>query len=1177
MLTPARLKAVTGLDAAVDLLHELGFTAKPARVDARELKIGDYPENRVLRTPGSKARGYAWFVAEAPFRPPTLKPFGGRLLQFLHDWPLGLLGIPGPDGQWQRIIVIRPNWVRGVFNAVRVSKLEVDISSPTRHDAEVLSSLRWFGQEREAHHRIERGLDVEAVTKRFYLGLAEHHANLIEAVREAADASAAVLNGVKLAGGVDRVALRILTQLLFCWFLQRKRLLANDPDFLRNRFLRRRGNYYQTELERLFYEALSTPADQRPAGAPGPEVPFLNGGLFVRTYGDVSLPLADELFDAEEGLLGFLGSWTFTVAEDVPEEMEVAVDPEMLGKVFENLISDEEEKKQGTVYTPRAVVHFMCREALVPWLQQRLEVDENWARLLLVQDDVLNAYSNEHGTEAVLELAEELDRNLESLTVLDPAVGSGAFPLGMLAEIVRLRRMAFVLIKGKDPGTDDLIAWKLRAIEQTLTGVDINPTAIELCRLRLWLALVVDLPEGETPHPLPNLEHRTIVANSLTDFVNSVEVQNTREGQAGGLEAAALPTTEVIALRHAYFAASDPAQKAAIRDSLQEHEDRLIEEIFDRARRQGDQGKESQQQLEELSGRFRSWDREFPVFAPSFHAPDVWTAGGWDITIMNPPYLGKKEVAQHIDPMRRADYEHHFGEVNDLMVLFAYRAWQLSRIGGVVSMIFNDSIFTSSDASDLRRRMVESSDVLVCARTKCFEGKAVNGGVVVTRLTRSDPAAPLRWVEGYKCPTADFASASDPLPFSGKVGKTEAAGSMSVFSAPGDVFRVLPHRPLFRPSAEAISLLERFTACERWDTIGTPEGWDKLSNTRALDREIEDLRRTGWHDGLQPGRWVLLGYVIEGGQGLATADDKFFLGAIDGTDAAEEHRATQARLEELLKKDSGTWQKYESLRGKGFGREEALIALWADMSNDGILSELWPRGGTFRIAPKDQVRREPLSEQERKDGITSGPTWVPFEKGDQSQPVEGEDGKITYQGARWTRDNPLVIDWSRDAVRILRQRASGKSTRRKPYFRNEHLWFSEGVTWNRVASFLRCRVIPRNAIFADKAPLIRPHVPWLNTDSLMALLNSPSLDFLLRTFVGSRMMIEIGDVRRIPVPVFSPEHDRRLTSLARKAIREKLSADQGRQSILGDIEREIDVYVRELYGIKSDAILWVVR
>jgi hypothetical protein len=204
------------------------------------------------------------------------------------------------------------------------------------------------------------------VTRRFFIGLAEHHTALLDAVHHAVDTAPAALAGVKDAGGADRVALRILTQMIFCWFLQRMGVLAGDRDYFRNRFVRRRGSYYRTELEPLFYDALAKPVGDRPPHAAGAEVPFLNGELFERHYGDASLPLPDELFDVEGGLLGFLESWTFTIAEDIPDEVEVAVDPEMLGKVFENLIGDEEARRQGTVYTPRPVVHFMCRMADLP-------------------------------------------------------------------------------------------------------------------------------------------------------------------------------------------------------------------------------------------------------------------------------------------------------------------------------------------------------------------------------------------------------------------------------------------------------------------------------------------------------------------------------------------------------------------------------------------------------------------------------------------------------------------------------------------------------------------------------------------------------------------------------------------------------------------------------------------
>lgn len=322
---------------------------------------------------------------------------------------------------------------------------------------------------------------------------------------------------------------------------------------------------------------------------------------------------------------------------------------------------------------------------------------------------------------------------------------------------------------------------------------------------------------------------------------------------------------------------------------------------------------------------------------------------------------------------------------------------------------------------------------------------------------------------------------------------------------------------------------------------------------------------------------MLLGYVIEGGQGLATADDKHFLGAIAGTDAAEEHLANQELLERLLEREPRLLREYERLRRRGRSREEALLALWDDLDNDAVLARLWPKGATFRIADPKDVRTEPLSEVERRDGIASGPFWVPFEKGDRSQEVTDDGGRVSYLGARWVRDNPLVIDWSRDSVRLLRARARGATRRRKPRLQNEHLWFTEGVTWNRVASYLRTRAVPRTAIFGSEAPTVKPRIGWMTPGSLMALLNSDCVDFLLRTFLGSRMHIEIGDLRRIPIPVLSAEQNGRLTELARLAIEEKRRSDAGEPHALAEVEGQIDAYVRDLYGVSRDAELWVVR
>lgn len=531
-----RLRALTDLDAAAGLLRELGYVAPPRRIDPASLGLGDFPRNYLLQDGNSMSAGYRVLMTETRNPPRQWASLGRLLAQNLHDRPLAMVGVLGADGVWDRVVLLRPRLVRspgGVTYRTRTARLEVARNHPTRHDAEVMEQLRWRGGDfREAHQALDAAFDVEAVAKRFFVGLRGHFDHLEEAIRTLGRSDTAALAGITQAGGSQRVAIRIVSQVLFCYFLQRKGLLAGDRDYLLSRRRQKSGPYYARELEPLFYETLAVPVAQRGAALPGAEVPFLNGGLFERPYADVSLDLPDAVFAPEpgDGLLEYLSRWTFTISEEAPDEVDVAVDPELLGRVFENLISDDEQSRHGVVYTPRPVVQFMCREALVPWLQERAGLEEAWGRRILTDDAVLDTYRDQHGTDDALLLCRALDEALGGLTVLDPAVGSGAFLLGMLAELVRLRTLLWSQTHGRPPEQEEVRRWKLAIIERTLFGVDIEPLALELCRLRLWLSLVVDLSANAPVPPLPNLEYRTVPADSLTDFVAGTAIQDTRRG-----------------------------------------------------------------------------------------------------------------------------------------------------------------------------------------------------------------------------------------------------------------------------------------------------------------------------------------------------------------------------------------------------------------------------------------------------------------------------------------------------------------------------------------------------------------------------------------------------------------------------------------------------------------------
>jgi hypothetical protein len=1178
------LRPVRSIERAVELARLLGYEANPLPYDGSG--VGLAGETVRLNSDRSPAKGYGLLISEIDAVPRSLRTLGRKLVEQFHDRPLALLGVRNGSEGWNELVVVRPRLIEGGGGSVSVAKLTIDVERPTAHDAEVVSGLGWDASDPDgAHARIDKALDAERVTRKFFEGLNQHYQRLFAAVTKAGETDAAVLGGLQQAGGADRVALRVVTQILFCYFLQRKGLLEGDRAWLTRRFqasLTRGGAYYQRVLEPLFYEALAKPGDLRPDDWRRESLPFLNGGLFERHYGDVSLPIPDGVLSADEGLLGFLDQWTFTVSEEAADESEVAVDPEMLGKIFESLIPENVLRKEGTVYTPRPVVQFMCREALVPYLEREAGLDENGARRLLLDDEAFERTTEEHGSDASLALARRVDVALDRIRVIDPAVGSGAFLLGMMSEIVRMRRLCNEIVNGREAVARDLWLWKLNAIERSLFGVDVNATAIELCRLRLWLSLLVEEETGHV-HPLPNLEYRTVCADSLRDFVAGVEVQQTRSG-ALTLGFDIEDPDRLVALRESYFEAWQPAEKKRLRDELEEAEDELVESIFARAienaraaaqaqakaaREQGAAALE--QQLPDLRRQYQSSDRVFPAFLPAFHAPDVARAGGWDIAIANPPYVGRKEVAQRFDASYCADLEKHYGRTYDLMIHFAFRAFELARTGGIVSMIFNDSIFTSTDATGFRRFLLPESPTTIrlasIVRTRCFEGKAVNGGVIVA--VEAPPGdRTIRYIENHGRPPDELSGASVAVSLDDS---PHPVGRSELWVEQRRQYVRLPHRPFFRPSPEALILLDRFEECVAWSELGRISSnggadWEMLSETRALERWKGEQRRAGFYDRLRQQRFVMLGLVIEGGQGLATADDRRFLAAVEGTEEAEKALRNRERLEEIVVAHAAAAELYRRQRAAGRAVDEALLDV-AGRFRDNDLG--WPRSGLIRIAPPEAIITRSLTEHEVEAGIDGSASFVAFEKGDDS----GADG-----GARWRRENPLVIDWSADSVALLRERARQSTSHRKPRLQNEKLWGCGGVTWNRIARYLRAREVPPGAIFSDKTPTVRPTEDWLTAQALLALLNAPAIDFIARTLLGSLMQIEIGDIRRLPIPVLDDHNAERLTGLGVRAVAAKAALDRDESGeSLGEIESELDAVVRELYRVPRGADLWVVR
>lgn len=368
---------------------------------------------------------------------------------------------------------------------------------------------------------------------------------------------------------------KLLGRIVFLYFLQKKGWLGvpedktwghGPEDFLHQLFLdyKEKEGFYALVLVPLFFETLNTERENdlfkiksslfSKPGYSKIKIPYLNGGLFDDDEPETdTLNFPRELF---EKLFFFFDQYNFTVYEDSPDEHTVAVDPEMLGHIFENLLEDNKDK--GAYYTPKEIVHYMCRESLIEYLYTKLKpsIPESYrelgkdqtdlfgnkgkkGQLALVQKhepikeevsrEAIEKFIKNHEAAEIIDWDENILKALKDVKVCDPAIGSGAFPMGILMEIFYAVETLFYV----NPDTVNAI-WKLgnnnqvfnaakvkeSIIQNSIYGVDIEKGAVDIARLRFWLSLVVD----ETrPKPLPNLDYKIVVGNSLLGkFENEV-------------------------------------------------------------------------------------------------------------------------------------------------------------------------------------------------------------------------------------------------------------------------------------------------------------------------------------------------------------------------------------------------------------------------------------------------------------------------------------------------------------------------------------------------------------------------------------------------------------------------------------------------------------------------------
>ena len=519
---------------------------------------------------------------------------------------------------------------------------------------------------------------------------------------------------------------KMMGRIVFLHFLQKKGWLNGNPSFLRDLFLSspHQADFLEQVLEPLFFGIFNTESEQREKLFASEHwdkgllkqwerLPYLNGGLFERDEVDkMNIRLPASLFN---NLFTFLASYNFTVDENDPDDAEIGVDPEMLGKIFESLLEDN--KAKGAFYTPKEIVRYMCKESLIAYLSEQLSVnsEQNDKTKTPTNTDFqitdhsslitkIRTFVETHEMQPELEsYRDTLNKSLREVKICDPAIGSGAFPMGLLNELWRCREAISTPLSRA--------ALKREIIENNVYGVDIEKGAIDIARLRFWLSIVVDSDE---PEALPNFDYKFMQGNSLIESFEGVDLSRmmSNDGQhsslgkgrqkAGenqlGIEFASTDTKRNLQLMlREYFGITDHEQKSRQRSEINNSVKSYI--------RQQDLRPEA---LARLTALDPSANQEFFLWHTWFK--DIFDKGGFDIVVGNPPYIRRTELPERA----KQQYERTYKSATlqyDIYLLFIEFGLSICKKEGQLCYI-NPIRFFSSDYGHSCRTLIIKDHLL---------------------------------------------------------------------------------------------------------------------------------------------------------------------------------------------------------------------------------------------------------------------------------------------------------------------------------------------------------------------------------------------------------------------------------------------------------------------------------
>ena len=581
---------------------------------------------------------------------------------------------------------------------------------------------------------------VEVVNKQFYNEIALAFTKLVGGQRDGKTFEKELnIYGTTDQNKYAEFAVRIIGRIVFCWFLKEKKSENGIPlipeSMLALDSVKASHNYYHDILEPLFFELLNTNQLRRKGKFACEEIytqiPYLNGGLFS-PHSDDHYKFAPELQTGQYGLVTIPNDWfeefyeilcqyNFTVDENTSYDIELSIDPEMLGRIFENLLAEisqengeNAKKSTGSFYTPRDIVGYMVDNSILEYLKTKTTIEETKLRALISygqEDDELASFDKSE--------KKQLIDALYAVTIIDPACGSGAFPIGMLQKIVymlqeidpeanlwfdKATENVSIFIKKEfekkfNAGSLDYIR-KLSVIQNSIFGVDIQPIAVEIARLRCFLSIVIEEKVNDDEpnrgiNPLPSLDFKFIIANSLVALEESPQL-SLFENQDH--------IDELKAVRDEYFNA-DTERKTELKLKFADIQKRMFQETISNYNKSA-------------SSRYKALSDWSPFSNESTNWFDAeWMFGikdGFDIVIGNPPYglINKKQNQKSSIQVTNKEINYYKtfplyiparGGMLNIYRLFICQSHYLLKDNGHMSLIFPMAFMCDLSAAELRK------------------------------------------------------------------------------------------------------------------------------------------------------------------------------------------------------------------------------------------------------------------------------------------------------------------------------------------------------------------------------------------------------------------------------------------------------------------------------------------